>query len=121
MVRGRPRRATSCPRVRVRVVRAVLGGAAGVLWLVLPVMTTATGGAVAITGQGPVASAAARDGGDQDDEGSAADLVLPLAVAGAAGLLAGRGRLRRIRRARTRTTPGRAHPDGDGSPPPPGT
>ncbi|MDG9722008.1 MULTISPECIES: hypothetical protein [unclassified Streptomyces] len=36
-----------------------------------------------------------------------ADLLPPLVTAGAALLLAGYGRLRRTRRARTRTTPGR--------------
>ncbi|MBF8172023.1 MULTISPECIES: hypothetical protein [Streptomyces] len=37
-----------------------------------------------------------------------ADLVPPLITAGAALLLAGCGHVRRTRRARTRTTPGRA-------------
>ncbi|MGC9440812.1 hypothetical protein [Streptomyces sp. WG5] len=37
-----------------------------------------------------------------------ADLVPPLVTAGAALLLAGYGRVRRVRRTRTRTTPGRA-------------
>ncbi|MDN0195529.1 hypothetical protein NW895_10840 [Streptomyces sp. S.PNR 29] len=96
----------------VRVVHAVLGAAVGVLWLVLPGMTTTAGDPVAITGDGPVASAPAQD--EEDDESSVADLVLPLVVAGVAVVLAGYGYARRTRRARTRTTPG-GHP----VPPPP--
>jgi hypothetical protein len=88
----------------VRVVHAALGGAVGVVWLVLPGMTTSAGGPVAITGGQPVAGATAQD--EEEDETSAADLVLPLVAAGAAGALAGYGYLRRTRRTRTRTTPG---------------
>lgn len=82
----------------------MLGGAAGVVWLVLPGMTTATDVPVALTGGGPVAGAAAPDGAR--DEASTADLALPLLAASAAAALAGYGYVRRTRRARTRTTPG---------------
>ncbi|MEU6482277.1 hypothetical protein ABZ858_36535 [Streptomyces sp. NPDC047017] len=97
---ARPRRAAGR--------RAVLGGAAGLLWLVLGVMTIIEGTAVASPAlprpAGPV-SAAARD------ETSGADLVLPLVAVGAALVLAGYGHVRRTRRARTRTTPGGARRD----------
>jgi hypothetical protein len=86
----------------VRVAHAVLGGAAGVVWLVLPVMTINAEVPVAGTGAGPVAAAA-----EQEADGtSAADLVLPLVAVGGVGVLAGYGYVRRTRRARTRTTPG---------------
>ncbi|MDR6979373.1 hypothetical protein J2X68_006109 [Streptomyces sp. 3330] len=107
MLRGRPRRATS--HISVRVAHAVLGGAVGVVWLVLPVMTSGGDAPVAIKNPAPGASAAAAD----DDEKSTVDLVLPLVAVGAAGALAGYGYLRRVRRTRARTTPG-----GAGSPPP---
>ncbi|MES9521243.1 hypothetical protein [Streptomyces capoamus] len=93
LLRARPRRATA--RIRVRVTHAVPGALAGAWWLVLPVMTAASGAPV------PVAPAAPQQGGT-----SAADLVLPLVVGVAALALAGYGSLRRTRRARTRTTPG---------------
>ncbi|MFD3499592.1 hypothetical protein [Streptomyces sp. NPDC058678] len=63
-------------------------------------MTINTDVPVAISTDAQVAAA------QEDEETSAADLVLPLAVVGAAGVLAGYGYLRRTRRARTRTTPG---------------
>ncbi|MER5432956.1 hypothetical protein [Streptomyces sp. NPDC002588] len=99
--RGRPRRARS--HISVRVAHAVMGGAVGVVWLVLPAMTSANELPVAIKGPAPAASAAA----PQDDETSAADLVLPLVAVGAVGAIAGYGYVRRVRRARERTTPGR--------------
>ncbi|MFF3329017.1 hypothetical protein ACFYWX_05560 [Streptomyces sp. NPDC002888] len=55
---------------------------------------------VAITGEGPGASAAGEGGA------SVADLVLPLVAVGAAAVLAGYGYVRRTRRVRERTTPG---------------
>ncbi|MFD4575960.1 hypothetical protein ACFWNK_24795 [Streptomyces sp. NPDC058417] len=85
----------------VRVAHAVLGGTAGFVWLVLPGMTSTAGAPVAGTATQSV-SAAAPEG----DETSTADLVLPLLAVGAAGALAGYGYVRRVRRARTRTTPG---------------
>jgi hypothetical protein len=84
------------------VVRTVLCGAAGLVWLVLPGMTIDSGTAVALPRAGPVAVAAA----PQQDETSVGYLALPLVVVVAAGVLAGYGYVRRTRRARTRTTPG---------------
>ncbi|MEV6617075.1 hypothetical protein AB0N31_25120 [Streptomyces sp. NPDC051051] len=105
-LRSRPRRAGA--RVSVRVLHAVLGGATGIVWLVLPGMTTRTDVPVAITR--PAASTAsgvsAPAAATAEDGTSTADLVLPLVAVGAAGALAGYGYLRRVRRARTRTTPG---------------
>ncbi|MEU8654417.1 hypothetical protein [Streptomyces sp. NPDC048737] len=108
-LRNRPRRAGA--QVSVRVLHAVLGGATGIVWLVLPGMTTRTDVPVAITR--PPASAAsavsavsAPAAAPAEGGTSATDLVLPLVAVGAAGALAGYGYLRRVRRARTRTTPG---------------
>ncbi|MFG2278877.1 hypothetical protein ACGFNQ_09345 [Streptomyces asoensis] len=100
MLRGRPRRAAS--HISVRVAHAVLGGAIGVVWLVLPGMTSGDDDPVAIKNPTPGASAAAT----ADDGRSTVDLVLPLVAVGAAGAAAGYGYVRRVRRARTRTTPG---------------
>jgi hypothetical protein len=86
----------------VRVAHAVLGGAAGVVWLVLPVMTINTEVPVAAARAGTVAPVALSAG----DGTSTADLVLPLVVVVGAGVLAGYGYVRRTRRARSRTTPG---------------
>ncbi|MGW2712533.1 hypothetical protein ACWC4J_26665 [Streptomyces sp. NPDC001356] len=99
-IRGRPRRATA--HIRVRVAHAVLGALVGVGWLVLPVMTVGARHPVPVASAGAVASAAApRPAG-----ASTADLVLPLVAGVAAVALAGYGCVRRVRRARTRTTPG---------------
>jgi hypothetical protein len=92
----------------VRVAHAVVGGAAGVVWLVLPGMTTGTDAPVAITRSTSVVAAPPQDPTDT------ADLVLPLLAVGAAGALAGYGYVRRVRRAQGRTTPG-----GTGGVPPP--
>lgn len=101
LIRGRPRHA----KAQIRALGALIGAG----WLVLPVMTVAARGPVPVAHSGPVASAAAPQ---QQDETSTTDLVLPLAVGGAAVVLAGYGYLRRTRRARSRTTPGivSAHP-----------
>lgn len=80
----------------------MLGGAAGVVWLALPVMTINTEVPVAAAQAGTVASVAP----SADDGTSTGDLVLPLVVVGGAGVLAAYGYVRRTRRARTRTTPG---------------
>lgn len=90
----------------------MLGGAVGVVWLVLPGMTSGGDTPVAIKNPAPGASAAAAEA----DERSTVDLVLPLVAVGAAGAIAGYGYVRRVRRTRARTTPG-----GVGSPPPPGS
>jgi hypothetical protein len=100
LIRGRPRRATS--HIAVRVAHALVGGLAGVVWLVLPWMTISADVAVPLTRARPAATA------DRADGTSATDLVLPLAVVGVVGVLAGYGYARRTRRARTRTTPGGA-------------
>ncbi|MCS0602345.1 hypothetical protein NX794_14165 [Streptomyces sp. LP11] len=100
-IRGRPRHAKA--QIPVRVAHAVLGAVAGAGWLMSPVMTVAAGDPVPAPGAVPVASAAA----PEQDETSTTDLVLPLVAGGAAVVLAGYGYLRRTRRARTRTTPGR--------------
>lgn len=96
----------------MRVAHAVLGGAAGVVWLVLPGMTTGTDVPVAITRPPAAASEATptptRAAAPAQEETSAVDLVLPLLAVGAAGAVAGYGFLRRVRRARRRTTPGAA-------------
>jgi hypothetical protein len=89
--------------VSVRVAHALLGVLVAVVWLVLPGMTISRGTPVAISPDRPVAGAAAQD---ERDETSATDLVLPLLVVGAAGVLAAYGFVRRTRRARGRTTPG---------------
>ncbi|MFD7873132.1 hypothetical protein ACFV5G_03210 [Streptomyces sp. NPDC059766] len=81
---------------------AALGGVLGLVWLVLPWMTTQHDPPVAITGPRPTCTPVAA----QAAQASAVDLVLPLAAVGAAGVVAGYGYVRRTRRARTRTTPG---------------
>ncbi|MDF3298086.1 hypothetical protein [Streptomyces tropicalis] len=108
---ARPRRAA--PRRFVRAARAVLGGAAGVVWLALPAMTTGGEAAVASPRVPSAAPAAAPQDGT-----STADLVLPLVAAGTAGALAGYAYVRRTRRARTRTTPGGGRPSSTGQPSP---
>lgn len=78
---------------------ALLGVLIGVAWLVLPGMT--------IEHRAPVADGRAQASvAQEEDESSAADLVLPLVAVGAAVLVAGYTYVRRTRRARTRTTPG---------------
>ncbi|MET7289665.1 hypothetical protein [Streptomyces sp. NPDC005573] len=114
LIRGRPRHSKA--RIRVRVIHAAIGVTVGAGWLILPMMTAGTGDAVpaapAVTGAAVVEDGAAvgtpvaHAGTAQRDGTSATDLVLPLAVVGAAGALAGYGYVRRTRRARTRTTPG---------------
>ncbi|WSQ11602.1 hypothetical protein OG604_29800 [Streptomyces sp. NBC_01231] len=102
LIRGRPRSARS--HISVRVAHAVLGGVAGVAWLVLPGTTINTDVPVAISSHAPgVGTTAAAP---KDEDTSAVDLVVPLVAAGAVGALAGYGYVRRTRRARTRTTPG---------------
>ncbi|WP_256915681.1 hypothetical protein [Streptomyces hilarionis] len=103
--RGRPRRTGS--HLSVRVAHTVLGGTVGVVWLVLPGMTSGSGVPVAIKEPTPAASpapaAVTADGGR-----STVDLVLPLVAVGAAGAAAGYAYIRRIGRTRDRTTPGGA-------------
>ncbi|MET9115069.1 hypothetical protein ABZX38_12770 [Streptomyces longwoodensis] len=114
LFRGRPRRAG--PHLAVRVAHAALGGAAGFVWLVLPGMTPSADAPVAIITPTPAggtvgtAAATAATNATDGDETSGADLVLPVAVVGAAGALAGYGYVRRRRRARSRTAPGAGRP-----------
>ncbi|CAL9548832.1 hypothetical protein [Streptomyces sp. enrichment culture] len=105
--RGRPRRARG--HISARVAHAVLGGAAGLVWLVLPTVAADSGTTpVPVTGPGP--SAVAQE--PRDDGTSTADLVLPLLAAGAAGAFAAYGYVRRTRRARTPAVPGRTSSTG---------
>jgi hypothetical protein len=107
----------------VRVAHAVLGCAIGLVWLVLPGMTSGDGAPVAIKepAAAPSSAASAVEEEEEDDETSAADLVLPLVAVAAVGALAGYGYVRRVRRARSRTTPGgstdTAPPPGSAPPP----
>lgn len=80
----------------MRVAHALLGVVAAVVWLVLPCMTINDDTAVA--GARTAAAAPA-------DDGSSADLVLPVAALAVVVGLAVYGSLRRIRRTRGRTTP----------------
>ncbi|MDQ0833199.1 hypothetical protein QF032_005043 [Streptomyces achromogenes] len=111
--RGRPRRPG--PHISVRVAHAVLGCAIGLVWLVLPGMTSGDGAPVAIKEPASAPSSVAA-AAEEEDETSTADLVLPLVAVAAVGAVAGYGYVRRVRRARSRTTPG-----GSGGPPPPGS
>ncbi|MER8119272.1 hypothetical protein [Streptomyces sp. NPDC094031] len=110
LFRGRPRRAKA--HIRVRVTHAVLGALVGAGWLMLPLMTVATRRPVPATSPGAAAGAAAPGQGVT----SAADYVLPLIAVAAAAAMAAYGYLRRVHRARTRTTPGTTLP---GRPAPP--
>jgi hypothetical protein len=98
----------------VRVTHAVLGGAAGTVWLALPVMTINSGSAVALPRAGPAATATAGQDGTRG-----ADLVLPLVAVGAAAVLAGYGYVRHTRRSGTRTTPGGGRDRNGPAPPTP--
>ncbi|MFF4715475.1 hypothetical protein ACFY2V_29410 [Streptomyces eurythermus] len=100
LIRGRPRRATA--HIRVRVAHALLGVLTGTVWLVLPLMTAEAPGPVPTARAGTTARATP----SRPEGTSATDLVLPLIAGVAALALAGYGRLRSARRARTRTTPG---------------
>ncbi|MFJ9537810.1 hypothetical protein ACIRPX_11185 [Streptomyces sp. NPDC101225] len=103
LIRGRPRRAAS--HISARVAHALVGGIAGVVWLVLPWMTINHHVPVPATRAAPSAPSAA---GAEQDETSATALLLPLVAVIVVGVLAGYGYVRRTRRARTRTTPGGA-------------
>ncbi|MFI9152051.1 hypothetical protein [Streptomyces sp. NPDC053367] len=107
--RGRPGRGRS--HISVRVAHTVLGGAAGLVWLVLPTMPAGAG--PALTGAGP--RAVAQEPGQ--DETATADLVLPLVAVGAAGAFAAYAYVRRTRRARTPVVPARPAPGPSAAPP----
>ncbi|MGW4222361.1 hypothetical protein ACWEG1_02790 [Streptomyces bauhiniae] len=91
LVRGRPRHATA--HIRVRVAHALVGAVAGAGWLAIPVLT-AQEPATASPPRTTAAPAAPRD-----DESSAVDLILPVAVLGTAGVVAAYSYVRRGRRA----------------------
>ncbi len=98
----------------------MLGGAVGVVWLVLPGMTSGADVPVAIKEPTPAASTAAVAVTAEDGGRSTVDLVLPLVAVGAAGAAAGYAYIRRVRRTRDRTTPGGASsPPAAQSPPQP--
>ncbi|MFJ8084134.1 hypothetical protein ACIQ6Y_26405 [Streptomyces sp. NPDC096205] len=107
--RGRPGPGRS--HISVRVAHTVLGGAAGLVWLVLPTVPAGAGSDLA----GPGTRAVAQ--GPEEDETATADLVLPLVAVGTAGALAAYGYVRRTRRARTPAVPARPAP-GPAAPPP---
>ncbi|MET7595282.1 hypothetical protein ACWERY_04245 [Streptomyces sp. NPDC004082] len=99
---------TLTSRSRARAAYAVAGGLLALGWLSAPVAEGSTGapaaGATAPADPAPVAAGPRAD----EDGVSTADLVLPVVTVAVAGALASYGYLRRIRRARTRTTPGSA-------------
>lgn len=85
----------------------MVGGLAAVGWLLLPVARPDAPDPAG-AGRGPVAEEVSAAPGQSGS--SAGDLVLPVAAVVAAGALAAYTSTRRIRRVRTRTTPGRAVP-----------
>ncbi|MGW7264196.1 hypothetical protein [Streptomyces sp. NPDC054842] len=105
---------TPTSRSRARVACAVAGVLLSVGRLSVPAAAASTGvpagaterpGAVA----GPAVPVSGAAGRHADEDGSStADLVLPLVTVAVAGTLASYGYLRRVRRSRTRTTPGGA-------------
>ncbi|MFE2137231.1 hypothetical protein ACFW9X_29335 [Streptomyces sp. NPDC059466] len=105
--RNRSRRATSS--IAVRVAHAVLGGLMALGWLLLLVARPGDGDPPEWAGKGQVVEEVSAAPG-QGAGTSAADLVLPLVAVLVAGSLAAYASTRRIRRARTRTTPGKAVP-----------
>ncbi|MFJ2516559.1 hypothetical protein ACIPEL_29310 [Streptomyces griseoviridis] len=115
LIRGRPRRRAPS-LVPARLLHTVLGGLAGVVWLVLPGVTFHSATPVpppSATAPAPdagatAAPAATARSAPASGGTSTADLVLPLVVVVAALAFGGYGYVRRTRRARTRTTPGRA-------------
>ncbi|MFG2557272.1 hypothetical protein ACGFWF_46335 [Streptomyces sp. NPDC048581] len=103
LIRGRPRRGAS--HISVRVAHALVGGVAGVVWLVLSGVVAEGEERVGGGAARPVAGGVAQG---EVGETSAADLVMPMLALVAVVVLAGYGFLRRRRRARGRTTPGGA-------------
>ncbi|MGW2211977.1 hypothetical protein [Streptomyces sp. NPDC001781] len=91
-VRGRPRHAPA--HIRVRVAHALVGAVAGAGWLAVPVLAAQEPATASPPRRAPAAPAAPRD-----DESSATDLILPVAVLGTAGVVAAYGYVRRGRRA----------------------
>ncbi|MFJ4782769.1 hypothetical protein [Streptomyces sp. NPDC088794] len=91
------------------MVHTLVGGFAGVVWLVLPGMTinAAVPVPAARTTQDTATAPETASAAQAEDEKSTVDLVLPLVAVGAAIVLAGYGYVRRTRRAKNRTTPAR--------------
>ncbi|MFJ3225730.1 hypothetical protein ACIPJS_20560 [Streptomyces sp. NPDC086783] len=99
---------TLTSRSRARAAYAVAGGLLALGWLSAPVAEGSTGApAAGATAPADPAPGAADPRADEDGV-STADLVLPVVTVAVAGALASYGYVRRIRRARTRTTPGSA-------------
>jgi hypothetical protein len=107
---------TLTSRSRARAAYAVAGALLAVGWLSAPVAAASSEGMAGAAGPPGVAAPADPAPGTVDTAGpradadgtSTADLVLPLVTVAVAGTLASYGYLRRIRRARSRTTPGSA-------------
>ncbi|WP_030807084.1 hypothetical protein [Streptomyces sp. NRRL F-2799] len=92
LVRGRPRHATA--HIRVRVAHALVGAVAGAGWLAIPVVAAQE----PATASPPRTAALAAPAAPRDDEPSAVDLILPVAVLGTAGVVAAYSYVRRGRR-----------------------
>ncbi|MGC4995456.1 hypothetical protein [Streptomyces sp. DT195] len=92
LVRGRPRHATA--HIRVRIAHALVGAVAGTGWLALPVLAAQE----PATAAPPRHTSPAAPASPRDDESSAVDLILPVAVLGAAGVLVAYTYVRRTRR-----------------------
>ncbi|MFI8350213.1 hypothetical protein [Streptomyces sp. NPDC085596] len=113
LVRGRPRHATA--HIRVRVAHALVGAVAGAGWLAIPVLAAqepATASPPPRTAHAApsVPSAPSTPSAPRDDEPSAVDLILPVAVLGTAGLLAAYSYVRRARRSPGVVSPAPAAP-----------
>ncbi|MGW4286539.1 hypothetical protein ACWEIK_06350 [Streptomyces sp. NPDC004673] len=111
LVRGRPRHATA--HIRVRVAHALVGAVAGAGWLAIPVLAaqdpaTASPPPTRTTHAAP--SVPAAPSAPRDDESSAVDLILPVAVLGTAGVLAAYSYVRRTRRSPGVVSPAPAAP-----------
>ncbi len=85
----------------MRVAHAVLGAVIGVMWLLLPGMTSGPQDPVPAVGSAATAAAPVAP----EDETSTGDLVLPLVAAGTAIAVAAYGYARRRRRSKAGTTP----------------
>lgn len=110
LVRGRPRHATA--HIRVRVAHALVGAVAGAGWLAIPVLAAqepATASPPPRTAHA-APSAPSAPSAPRDDESSAVDLILPVAVLGTAGLLAAYSYVRRARRSPGIVSPAPAAP-----------
>ncbi|MFG2817708.1 hypothetical protein [Streptomyces sp. NPDC048410] len=105
LVRGRPRHATA--HIRVRVAHALVGAVAGAGWLAIPVLAAQD---PATATPPPTRTTHAAPSAPRDDESSAVDLILPVAVLGTAGVLAAYSYVRRTRRSPGVVSPAPAAP-----------